>query len=101
VCEDIDCGEGYMCVIEDPCDNEDSPAGVECEARAACVPEPELETDPMEPEEEEEEDTEIMSECYGDWDCEDGERCVFPADGLEEETNCGSYVSGTCVSTLF
>lgn len=112
LCEDVDCGEGYMCVIEDPCNNTNSPSAVDCEERAACVPVPELEpveTDPEEEEEEEpletdpeEEDTEEMSTCFGDWDCEEDERCVFPAtDNLEEEINCGNYMTGTCVSTLF
>ena len=39
-----------------------------------------------------------MTLCSGDWDCEEAERCVFPIeDGLEEEINCGSYVTGICV----
>ena len=107
LCEDVDCGEGYMCVIEDPCNNEDNPTAVECEARAACVPLPEpVETDPEEEDTEEtgpeEEDTEEMTLCSGDWDCEEAERCVFPTDdGLEEEINCGSYITGICVPALF
>lgn len=109
LCEDVDCGEGYVCVIEDPCDNESSPSAVECEERAACVPAPELEpieTDPEDNDPQEtdpqEEDTEEIAACYGDWDCEEGERCVFPAEeSLEEDINCGAYIAGTCVSTLF
>ena len=109
LCEDVDCGEGYMCVIEDPCnDNDDSPTTGDCDERAACVPGPEPieenpeESEPQETDPEEEEDTEEMTMCNGDWDCEDSERCVFPAeDGLEEETNCGSYLTGICVPSLF
>jgi hypothetical protein len=108
LCEDVDCGEGYMCVIEDPCNEEDSPTTGDCDERAACVPGPEPieenpeESEPQETDREEEEDTEEMTMCNGDWDCEDSERCVFPAeDGLEEETNCGSYITGICVPSLF
>ena len=105
LCEDVDCGEGYMCVIEDPCNNTNSPTAIDCEERAACVPTPELETeetDPADEEDPQETDTEEMTVCAGDWDCEEGERCVFPMDeGPEEDINCGDYLSGTCVPSLF
>jgi len=98
LCEEVDCGEGYMCVIEDPC-SDDSPEATDCDERAACVPLP----TPVESNPEEEQTTEeTATRCYGDWDCEENERCVpVYQDGLDEDLNCGAYMEGICVSTLF